>query len=240
MDGGGPHEDDEWKRLTRTVDLTKVTAADRPQLKMALNWNTEQGYDHAVLEAHTTGAEDWTTLPEAGGLTSSAVPTECEAGFYVNGHPFLKHYLTLDSAGCTANGTSGQWNSFTGSSDGWKQVTFDLSAYAGKTVEVSLSYVSDGGSGGRGLFADDARVSVGGADQPAEGFETSLGVWTAQGAPAGSPVVPGDWSRSGELFKSYASVTTRNTVLLGFGLEHLPAAADRAVLVGKALRSLHR
>ncbi|KOU29679.1 peptidase M14 [Streptomyces sp. WM6372] len=234
------HEDDEWKRLTRTVDLTKVTAADRPQLKMALNWNTEQGYDHALLEAHTTGAEDWTTLPEAGGLTGTSVPTECEAGFYINGHPFLKHYLTLDSAGCTAAGTSGSWNSFTGSSDGWKQVTFDLSAYAGKTVEVSLSYVSDGGSGGRGLFADDARVSVGGADQAVEGFETSLGAWTAQGAPAGSPVVPGDWARSGELFKSYASVTTRNTVLLGFGLEHLPAAADRAVLVGKALRSLHR
>ncbi|KOY58594.1 M14 family metallopeptidase [Streptomyces sp. XY332] len=234
------HEDDEWKRLTRTIDLTKVTAADRPQLKMALNWNTEPGYDHALLEAHTTGAEDWTTLPEAGGLSGPAVPAECEAGFYVNGHPFLKHYLTLDSAGCTANGTSGQWNSFTGSSDGWKQVAFDLSAYAGKTVEVSLSYVSDGGAGGRGVFADEARVSVGGADQAVEGFETSLGAWTAQGAPAGSPVVAGDWSRSGELFKSYASVTTRNTVLLGFGLEHLPTAADRAVLVGKALRSLHR
>ncbi|MFF4851395.1 M14 family zinc carboxypeptidase [Streptomyces sp. NPDC001194] len=233
------HEDDEWKRLTRTIDLTKVTAADKPQLKMALNWNTEEGYDHAILEAHTTGAEDWTTLPEAGGLSGNAVPTECEAGFYVNGHPFLKHYLTLDSAGCTASGTSGQWNSFTGSSDGWKQVAFDLSAYAGKTVEVSLSYVSDGGSGGRGLFADDARVVVGGAEQAVEGFETSLGAWTAQGAPAGSPAVPGDWARSGELFKSYASVTTRNTVLLGFGLEHLPAAADRAVLVGKALRSLH-
>ncbi|MEV6579386.1 M14 family zinc carboxypeptidase [Streptomyces sp. NPDC051582] len=233
------HEDDEWKRLTRTIDLTQVTAADKPQLKMALNWNTEPGYDNAILEAHTTGAEDWTTLPEAGGLTGTAVPAECGAGFYVNGHPFLKHYLTVDSTGCTASGTSGRWNSFTGSSDGWKQVAFDLSAYAGKTVEVSLSYVSDGGSGGRGLFADDARVSVAGADQAVEGFETSLGAWTAQGAPAGSPVVPGDWSRSGELFKSYASVTTRDTVLLGFGLEHLPTAADRAVLVGKALRSLH-
>ncbi|MFK0235156.1 M14 family metallopeptidase [Streptomyces vinaceus] len=233
------HEDDEWKRLTRTIDLTKVTAADRPQLKMALNWNTEPGYDNAILEAHTTGAEDWTTLAEAGGLTGTAVPTECGAGFYVNGHPFLKHYLTVDSAGCTAGGSSGRWNSFTGSSDGWKQVAFDLSAYAGKTVEVSLSYVTDGGSGGRGLFADDARVFVGGTDQAVEGFETSLGAWTAQGAPAGSPVVPGDWARSGELFKSYASVTTRDTVLLGFGLEHLPTAADRAVLVGKALRSLH-
>lgn len=233
------HEDDDWKRLTRTIDLTGVSAADKPQLKLALNWSTEEGYDHAVLESHTVGGDDWTTLPEAGGLSSATVPQECGAGFLVNGHPFLRHYLTVADGGCTPQGTSGSWNSFTGSSGGWKQVSFDLSAYAGKSVEVSLSYITDPGSGGRGVFADEARLSVGGTDQAVEGFETSLGGWTAQGSPAGSPEVPGDWSRSGELFKSYASVTTRNTVLLGFGLEHLPAAADRAVLVGKALRSLN-
>ncbi|MFJ8213112.1 M14 family zinc carboxypeptidase [Streptomyces sp. NPDC096033] len=233
------HQDDDWKRLTRTVDLTKVTAADQPKLKTALNWDTEEGYDHAVLEARTAGAEDWTTLPEAGGSSSATVPAECGAGFLINDHPFLRHYLTLGSGGCSPSGTSGAWNSFTGSSGGWKQVSFDLSAYAGKTVEVSLSYITDPGSGGRGVFADEARVSVGGSDQAVEGFETSLGAWTAQGAPAGSPDVPGDWSRTGELFKSYAAVTTRDTVLFGFGLEHLPAAADRALLLGKALRSLN-
>ncbi|MGW6691265.1 M14 family zinc carboxypeptidase [Streptomyces sp. NPDC054961] len=233
------HADDDWKRLTRTIDLTGVTAADKPQLKTALNWNTEEGYDHAVLEAHTVGGDDWTTLPDAGGLSSSTVPQECGAGFFVNDHPFLRHYLTLGAGNCAPQGTSGSWNSFTGSSSGWQQVSFDLSAYAGKSVEVSLSYITDPGSGGRGVFADEARLSAGGADQAAEGFETSLGVWAAQGAPAGSPDVPGDWSRSGELFKSYAAVTTRDTVLLGFGLEHVPAAADRAVLVGKALRSLN-
>ncbi|MEU9161114.1 M14 family zinc carboxypeptidase [Streptomyces sp. NPDC048424] len=233
------HTDDDWKRLVRTIDLTGVTAADQPQLKLALNWNTEEGYDHAALEARTAGGDDWTTLPDREGLSSTAVPEECAAGFFMNGHPFLRRYLTLDSGGCTAHGTSGAWNTFTGSSGGWKQVSFDLSAYAGKTVEVSLSYITDPGSGGRGVFADEARVSVGGTEQAVEGFESSLGVWTAQGAPAGSPDVPGDWSRSGELFKSYAAVTTRDTVLLGFGLEHVPAAADRALLVGKALRTLN-
>ncbi|MEV7526580.1 M14 family zinc carboxypeptidase [Streptomyces sp. NPDC091371] len=233
------HADDDWKRLVRTIDLTGVTAADQPKLKLALSWNVEEGYDHAALEAHTVGADDWTTLPDSGGLTSSAVPEECGAGFFINGHPFLRHYLTLEGGGCTPQGTSGAWNTFTASSAGWKQVSFDLSAYAGKTVEVSLSYITDGGVGGRGVFADEARLSVGGVDQTTEGFETSLGAWSAQGAPAGSPEVPGDWSRSGELFKSYAAVTTRDTVLLGFGLEHLPAAADRSLLVGKALRALN-
>ncbi|MFD5031127.1 M14 family zinc carboxypeptidase [Streptomyces sp. NPDC058405] len=232
------HEDNDWRRLARTVDLTGVTAADKPELRFALNWNTEPGYDHAVLEAHTTGADDWTTLPEAGGASSTTVPAECEAGFFLDGHPFLGRYLTLGADGCTPTGTSGAWNSLTGSSNGWKQVAFDLSAYAGKKVDLSLSYITDPGSGGRGVFADSARLAVGGAEKESEGFETSLGVWTTPGSPAGSPVVEGDWARSQELFKSYAAVTTRDTVLLGFGLEHVQDAAQRAAVLGKALRAL--
>ncbi|MBT2504460.1 immune inhibitor A [Streptomyces sp. ISL-98] len=238
--GAASHEDNDWKRLTRTIDLTGVSAADKPQLRLALNWNTETAYDHAVLEAHTTGAEDWTTLPEAGGATKTAVPAECDQGYFINGHPFLKHYLTLEAGGCRATGTSGAWNSFTGSSGGWKQVSFDLSAYAGKKVELSLSSITDPGSGGRGVFVDDARLTVGGADKESEGFETSLGAWTVPGAPAGSPAAGGDWARSGELFKSYAAVTTHDTVLFGFGLEHVPGAGDRSALIGKALSSLRR
>ncbi|MEV7415071.1 M14 family zinc carboxypeptidase [Streptomyces sp. NPDC089919] len=234
------HQDDDWKRLVRTVDLTQVTAAQQPQLRLALNWNTEPGYDHAVLEAHTTGAEDWTTLPDLNGQSSTAVPEECGAGFLIGDHPFLAHYLTLAGGNCTGGGTTGAWNSFTGSAGGWKQVAFDLSPYAGKKVELALSYVTDPGSGGRGVFADEARLVIGGADQEDEGFETGLGSWTAQGSPAGSPAVPGDWSRTGELFQSFASVTTRDTVLLGFGLEHLTDPEDRSVLIGKALRTLRR
>ncbi|WP_240999566.1 M14 family metallopeptidase, partial [Streptomyces sp. Tu 4128] len=83
------HTDDAYKRLTRTVDLTGVTAADRPTLRTQLLWDTERGYDHALVEAHTTGADDWTTLPEAGGATGTAVPAECGAGFYIGGHPRL-------------------------------------------------------------------------------------------------------------------------------------------------------
>ncbi|MFB7270307.1 M14 family zinc carboxypeptidase [Streptomyces sp. NPDC056244] len=235
---GATHQDNAWRRLTRTVDLTGVSAADKPELRVALNWNTEPGYDHAVLEAHTAGADDWTTLPEAGGATSSAVPAECEAGFFLEGHPFLGRYLTLGTGGCTATGTSGAWNSFTGTSNGWKQVSFDLSAYAGTKAELSLSYITDPGSGGRGLLADNARLVVGGAEEAPEGFETSLGAWTVAGAPEGSPAVPGDWARTQELFKSYASVTTRDTVLLGFGLEHIQDPAERAAVLGKALRAL--
>ncbi|GGP06897.1 hypothetical protein LDL08_10280 [Nonomuraea glycinis] len=85
---------------------------------------------------HTVGQDDWTTLPDLNGSTDSVVPSECEAGFPLAGHP------------CAATGTSGSWNRFTGNSGGWQPVAFDLSAYAGRQVEVSVSYVTDPGSGG--------------------------------------------------------------------------------------------
>lgn len=215
-----------------------MSAADKPTLRSQLLWDTEPGYDHVIVEAHTTGGDDWTTLPEAGGATRTTVPTECEAGFLVNEHPWLEHYLTFAPSGCAATGTSGSWNSLTGASNGWEQVNFDLSAYAGKSVEVSISYVTDPGSGGHGVLADEASLVVGGTATQTEGFETSLGAWSVSGPPAGSPAVLKDWARTGALFRTYGAVTTDRTVLLGFGLEHVTAAADRNTLVKKALAAL--
>ncbi|MGA5086435.1 M14 family zinc carboxypeptidase [Streptomyces pseudogriseolus] len=232
------HTDDGYKRLTRTVDLTGVTAADRPALRTRLLWDTEPGYDHVIVEARTAGGDDWTTLPEAGGATRTTVPSECAAGFLVAGHPWLEHYLTLGDDGCAATGTTGAWNSLTGSSGGWRQVEFDLGAYAGRTAEVSIAYVTDPGSGGRAVLADDASLVVGGTVTGSEGFEESLGAWRASGPPAGSPSALKDWTRTGELFRTYAAVTTEDTVLLGFGLEHLASAADRAALLRKALAAV--
>lgn len=234
------HTDDAYKRLTRTIDLTGVTAADRPALSTRLLWDTEPGYDHAVVEAHTVGADDWTTLPEASGATKTAVPAECGGGFLIGEHPWLKHYLTLSGNACAASGTTGTWNSLTGSSAGWQQVSFDLSAYAGRTVELSISYVTDPGSGGHGVLADDASLVTGTTVRDTEGFESSLGAWKAAGPPPGSPAVLKDWTRTGTLFQTYGAVTTRDTVLLGFGLEQVPSAADRAALLRKAFTSLGR
>ncbi|MFC4499253.1 MULTISPECIES: M14 family metallopeptidase [Streptomyces] len=232
------HTDDAYKRLTRTIDLTGVGAASKPALRTQLLWDTEPGYDNAIVEVHTVGADDWTTLPEAGGATSATVPDDCGAGFYIGEHPWLKHYLTIGSNDCTATGTSGSWNALTGASSGWQQVNFDLSAYAGKQIEVSLSYVTDPSAGGRGVLADEASLVVGGTATGTEGFETSLGAWKVAGPPAGSPAVLKDWARSGTLFQTYGAVTTDDTVLLGFGLEHVTSAADRKTLIGKALDSL--
>ncbi|MFF3760824.1 M14 family zinc carboxypeptidase [Streptomyces sp. NPDC002185] len=233
------HTDDTWARLARTVDLTGVAAASAPRLDFQVSYDTEPGYDNLVVEAHTVGQDDWTTLPDTNGGTSTEPPADCGEGFYVQGHPFLAHYLTVGEDGCAPSGTTGSWNAFTGPSNGWRQASVDLSAWAGRKVELAISYVSDPGTGETGAFVDDTRL-VTGTGTEAEGFETSLGAWSTPGAPAGSPGNASDWTRSGALFHSRAAVTTRDTVLLGFGLEHVPGTAERARLLGRALAVLRR
>ncbi|RJK96538.1 zinc carboxypeptidase [Vallicoccus soli] len=231
------HADDSWMRLTRTYDLTGLTAADAPAFAAQLSWDTEEGYDHVVVEARTPGGEDWTTLPEAGGATSSAVPTECEAGFLLEEHPALLRYLTPGDP-CTATGTSGAWNSLTGSSDGWQDLRFDLSAYAGGAVEVTVSYVTDPFTGGAGVIVDDTRLVTAGGEQQEAGFEDGLAPWTVPGEPEGSPANTRDFELSLGLGGITAAIATEDTVLLGFGLEQLASDEARAALAGAALRQL--
>ncbi|MFF9342159.1 M14 family zinc carboxypeptidase [Streptomyces sp. NPDC014773] len=233
------HADDTWARLSRTVDLTGTTAADAPRLDFQVSYDTEPGYDNLVVEARTAGQDDWTTLPDRNGGTSAEPPADCGEGYYLKLHPALGRYLTLGADGCAPTGTTGAWNAFTGPSNGWRQASVDLAAYAGKRVELSLSYVSDPGTGETGAFVDDVRfVTAAGTER--EGFESSLGAWTVPGAPAGSPGNAADWARSPALFHSVAAVTTRDTVLLGFGLEHVASEAERRRLLDRALTALRR
>ena len=80
---------------TRTIDLTGVTAADAPNLQFQLSYNTEEGFDHVIVEAHTraptTGRRCLTSTADA-----ASPPAECEQGFLLDLHPFLRHYLTAE------------------------------------------------------------------------------------------------------------------------------------------------
>ncbi|KJL45085.1 MULTISPECIES: M14 family metallopeptidase [Microbacterium] len=228
------HVDDGYQRLGRTFDLTGVTAADAPTFEAQIAYDLEEGYDNVIVEVRPVGSDDWTTLPDLDGNTSTAVPTECEAGFYMGEHPQLEHYLTLGDP-CVPTGTTGQWNSFTGASGGWIPVAFDLSAYAGKDIEVVVSYVTDPSTGGAGLIVDDTRLVVAGAPTQAEGFEAGFGAWSVLGAPDGSPANAGDFEIADGLGDVVAVTATPDTLLFGFGLEQLESDAARADVVARIL-----
>ena len=228
------HVDDGYQRLGRTFDLTGVSAADAPTFEAQIAYDTEEGYDNVIVEVHTVGSDDWTTLPDLNGGTSTVVPTECEAGFYMGLHPQLQHYLTLGDQ-CLPTGTTGAWNAFTGTSNGWAPVAFDLSAYAGSTVEVVVSYVTDPNTGGAGLIVDDTRLVVAGSPTQADGFEAGFGSWSVLGPPEGSADNLSDFEIADGLGEVVAVTATPDTLLFGFGLEQLESDAARADVVARIL-----
>jgi hypothetical protein len=234
---GAGHVDVGYQRLARTYDLQALTSADAPAFEAQFSYATEEGYDHVIVEAHTVGQDDWTTLADVNGGTSATVPTECEAGFLLDEHPQLGHYLTLGDP-CVPTGTTGEWNSFTGFSNGWVPVSFDLSRYAGQQVEVVVSYVTDPGTGENGLIIDDTRLVTTAGTTQAEGFETGLGAWSVLGPPTGSPAATAEFERTRGLGGIVAAVRTPDTVLLGFGLEQLESATARALTMKGLLRDL--
>lgn len=66
-----------------------------------------------------------------------------------------------------------------GNSDGWHQVTRDLTAYAGARTKVRVVYATDGGVVGAGVVADDLSVTAGGATVFSDDVETADPAWTA-------------------------------------------------------------
>ena len=229
------HVDDGYQRLGRTYDLGGLTAGDAPAFEAQIAFDTEAGYDNVIVEARPVGAGDdaWTTLPEAGGATSPDVPTECEAGFLLDLHPWLLHYLTPGTP-CTTPGDTGDWNALTGSTL-WIPVSYDLSAYAGDQVEVVVSYVTDPATGGLGAIIDDTKLVTTGGESQQEGFEEGLGAWQVLGSPEGSPENLSDWERSDGLAELASVTATEDTLLFGFGLEQLATAEQRATVVGRIL-----
>ncbi len=234
---GVAHQDSSYTRLTKTIDLGSVAAADDPELQFQLSHNIETGYDFVIVEARTASGDDWTTLPDLEGGTSNAVPAECEVGFLLDEHPFLKRYLKPGNP-CKNTGSSGEWNAFTGDSGGWGQTRFDLSDYAGEQVEVSITYVSDESFGGIGAFVDDTKVVADGSTLDADGFEDEPSSWTVTGPPPGSPPAAAVWEFGEEIVKFFAGTATDDTLLLGFGLEQLATDQERTELLDQALAAL--
>ena len=115
-------------RLTRTVDLSKAT---KNTLSYWAWYDIEKDYDYAYVLASTDNGQHWTTLPASG--TTKDDPNGANLG---NGY-------TSTSGGTKAT---------------WIKQDVDLSAYAGKTVQIRFEYVSDGALSLHGFAVDDIEI----------------------------------------------------------------------------------
>ena len=211
------------------------------------SWDVEQDYDFVIVEVHTVGQDNWTTLPEVRAhavQTLGALRDRVELGAPVRRplpdvRPGGRH-VRADRSGRRRR------CGLTGDSAGWDQLHYDLSAYAGQQVEVSISYVTDFAvSGIIGVQVDDVQLTNNGVSTPLTGFEAGdLDGFTTPAAPRGEcPTLRRTWAAVGTIDlpgEESAGVVTTDTVILPFGLEQITDTAIRDDIVGDAMRWLLR
>lgn len=218
--------DQAYKRLGGEFILPEGS----PEMSVWISFDIEADWDYAFVEIHEVGTDAWTTLPDLNGLTDTQTGESCANGWVDELHPHLAHYM--DDA-CIASGTTGEWHALTGTSNGWRQLRFDLSAYAGKTVELYIAYVSDWGTQNLGVFVDDVAI----ADGEIEGFETGLGSFQVTSPEENNPF--NNWLRmqSGG-FAEGPVIRTPRSVLMGFGFEAVDGADTRADIMDRVMNYL--
>ncbi len=109
-------------------------------------------------------------------------------------HPFLAHYMQDADGDCLSRGTTGSWQAGSLSERGDERWTIDLARYAGRTAEVSLSYVTDGAFQSGGIAVDDVVVTGAAGSTSFEEDGDTLDGWTVAGAPPGSLPNAADWA----------------------------------------------
>lgn len=171
-------------RLRRTVDLTGKASAT---LSFATWYDTEANWDFGFVQVSTDDGATWQSLPIAG--TTSAI----------------------DPAGMPE--IAAQLPGFTGRSGGWVTKTANLSAYAGKKIQLQFRYMTDWGTTGAGWFVDAVSVVADGQTLFTDGGEAIDPAWTY-----------GGWTRSdGSLsYTRYYMAEWRNTAGFDVAREGTP------------------
>jgi hypothetical protein len=244
--------DEAYKRLSRTITVPAGGAT----MSFWTSFNLELDFDYLIIEAHTVGQDDWTTLPDLNGHTTSDLSNDqsCTGGWSNLAdaanvlHPFLTHYQTFDPATgtCSSTGSSGTWNAANGASGGWQQFQVDLTPFANRQIEVSITSLSDWGlQQFPGVFIDDIVVSTGEGSTSFEDDGDPMDGWTVPGAPQDAEGIEGpnrnDWVRRGGLgIKEGAVIATDDTVYMGFGLEGVTGASTRSQIMDRAIDYLLR
>jgi hypothetical protein len=231
-----------YKRLGRTFNVPAAGG----EMTFRISYDTEHDWDFVFVEVHTldgTPNDDWTTLEDLNQHNSQSTgPNDadfasCPAGWHEL-HPHLAHYQTWDGVEtCTPEGSTGEWWANSGRSQGWEEWRVNLGDYAGKNIEIFISYASDWAVQGLGSFVDSVQMP----GEPVESFETGLGAWS-ESQPSDSDPNPNNWVRTEALpFEEGAIVSQTpetadfSTLYFGFGLEGVTGAAARGDLMDRSL-----
>ncbi|MEU2612964.1 immune inhibitor A domain-containing protein [Micromonospora sp. NPDC007271] len=155
--------DQDWAdvKLSRTV--TVPNAADA-KFWMWNNYIIEADWDFGFVEVSTDGGATWTEQ-KVYDATGKLVSTN---DGYADPNGRMADY-------------GGKKYGLGGTTNGWRHDYVDLSAYAGKTVQLRLRYATDAAFVERGWFADDFSVTGGGTTTWSDDVENGTNGWTLTG-----------------------------------------------------------
>ncbi len=175
----GPHEYNSTKAQGLVVTLPKksVTTPLQPPTAGTKSWWSGEGDDftHTMNRQVTLPAGAASLTFKANWQIEDCDTTACDYAYVeVNDGTGYKPI-----AGNITNPAEG--NGIDGESGGWVPATFDLSAYAGKTIGLQFRYTTDANTGGYGFFADEVKVTSGATTVVDSGAEASPEGWALNG-----------------------------------------------------------
>ena len=234
----GPHEYNSAKAQAVVVNLPKkqvTTALSDPYAGTKSWWSgSDNNYDATMARQVALPAGTSTLSFQAKWNIEDCGPNATDACDYA--------YVEVDDGSgwkaIPGNITKTvEANGIDGTQTTWTPATFDLTAYAGKTVGVRLRYKTDpaaAGNGGTqvpGLFADDIKVTNGASTLFTSGAEASPEGWTLAGfsAVGASVTTPYDnyLIASNRVYTSFDKYLQSGPYNFGFGskpdfVEHFP------------------
>ncbi len=184
----GPHEYNTDKTQAVVVPLPKknvVSSLVTPKTGTKDFWGGRTSATEATLTRSVTLGAGTSTMSFA---TNYAIEDcGCDYGFVeVNDGSGWTAIPGTDTRAEEGNGITG-WSGPAEGQMGWKDASFDLSAYANKTVQVRFRYHTDPAYTELGWFVDDVKVVSNGVTVVDTGAEGGLEGWTASGwSPVGA------------------------------------------------------
>ncbi|MGB1263211.1 MAG: PKD domain-containing protein [Cognaticolwellia sp.] len=162
----------EGDNLTSTLSFNVDLPAGSSTLTMKSHWQIEQDWDYVLVKAN--------------GVALSGNHTKTNNVQY----PDVKNFISGNSIGITD----------AESAIGWVDLTFDLSPYENKPVEITIEYITDGYVGGYGFVADDIKIINNANDIFYDGGEAQIAVLS------GGFTNTGQWVDEGESRNYYAQL----------------------------------
>ena len=236
------HTDDAWKRLTRTVDLTGVERrrqAARCAPSSAVGHRAglrPRRSSRPTPPAPTTGPRS----PRRAAPPAPPCPPSARPGSSSTGHPCAQ--ALPDRSARTAARATGHQRRLEQLHRRLQRLAAGLlrpeRATRARRSRSRSRYITDPGTGGRGVFVDDAAAR---RRRHRRRRRRASRRRSAPGASPGRPraapaVTAGLGARRGAVPDVRQRSPRDDTVLLGFGLEHVAAAADRQALARQGAR----